>query len=240
MLSLRTAARRVLVRTRALATVPTPTGRVVQTHSTFIKGLIPILNKLSANDGLGTIVPARLFRAKGRSHQLQLRVTSEIPGGHKMIARKGSQVQEVFVRHTLDKEELELLIAGVGSRPRSSVCGGGGGDGDNSSSSGSSSSSSGRRRCGSSRSSRSRRSRSSSPGRTTSSSSSSSSSSSAKRTVGTPRRRPRRSGSSWSDKGYISTDETDERGVGGGEAPTSVEQQHSGYPARPAYWERER
>ena len=72
-------------------------GRVVITHSTYVEGLIPLLKQLALCPGIDTVTPAVISRVRGRSAQLRLRVTAPITGGHKLMARRGSSVQEVFV-----------------------------------------------------------------------------------------------------------------------------------------------
>ncbi|PAX53090.1 DUF2103 domain-containing protein [Brunnivagina elsteri] len=89
---------------------PSP-GRLVWNHSTHISGLIPILQRLCKEDGIQTITPAVIGRAKGHCPSLQLRVSVPIRGGFKIIARHGKTVQEVFIITPLDQETLEAAIA---------------------------------------------------------------------------------------------------------------------------------
>jgi hypothetical protein len=88
-------------------------GRVVITHSTYIEGLIPLLKRLADHPGIDTVTPAVISRVRGRSQGLRLRVSATITGGHKLVARRGSSAQEVFVvtdwsRDRL-QEQLDLL-----------------------------------------------------------------------------------------------------------------------------------
>lgn len=86
-------------------------GRLVWNHSTHIPKLIPILERLTQQDGIQTITPGVIGRVKGHCPQMQLRVSVSIRGGFKLIARQGKTVQEVFVLTTLSQDELEGAIA---------------------------------------------------------------------------------------------------------------------------------
>lgn len=85
-------------------------GRVVITHSTYVEGLIPVLQSLARQPGIDTITPAVIARVRGRSPKLQLRISAPINGGHKLVARRGSSVQEVFVVTGLSAESLRPLL----------------------------------------------------------------------------------------------------------------------------------
>ncbi|NDC35344.1 MAG: hypothetical protein EBZ51_08185 [Synechococcaceae bacterium WB9_2_112] len=85
-------------------------GRLVITHSTYVEGLIPVLRKLAREPAIDTITPAVIGRVRGRSPSLQLRISAPISGGHKLVARRGSSVQEVFVVTGLSAESLEPLL----------------------------------------------------------------------------------------------------------------------------------
>jgi len=85
-------------------------GRVVLTHSTHAPGLIAFLEKLVQQPAISSIVPARLATARGHAAQLELRVSTPTPGGHKLIARRGTTVQECFVVTTLAAGELQAAI----------------------------------------------------------------------------------------------------------------------------------
>lgn len=86
-------------------------GRLVWNHSTHIDGLIPILERLCRLEGITTVTPAVLGRAKGHAPKMQLKVSVPIRGGFKIIARQGKTVQEVFILTTMDQEQLEAAIA---------------------------------------------------------------------------------------------------------------------------------
>jgi hypothetical protein len=92
-------------------------GRVVITHSTYIEGLIPVLRALACQSGIETVTPAVICRVRGRASQLRLRVSTPIQGGHKLLARRGSTAQEVFVVSSWSRErlqeELNRLVATI-------------------------------------------------------------------------------------------------------------------------------
>jgi hypothetical protein len=52
-----------------------------------------------------------IARVRGRAPELRLRVSAPITGGWKLLARRGSSAQEVFVVTELDAAELEQAIA---------------------------------------------------------------------------------------------------------------------------------
>ena len=85
-------------------------GRVVITHSTYVDGLIPWLKALAHESGMQTITPAVISRVRGRSPDLQLRVSTPIHGGYKLVARKGSSAQEVFVVTSMSQPDLEQAL----------------------------------------------------------------------------------------------------------------------------------
>lgn len=85
-------------------------GRVVWNHSTHLPGLIPILERLAQVDGIQTITPAVIGKARSHAPALQLKVSVPVRGGFKLIARKGKTFQEVFIITTLSQAELEGAI----------------------------------------------------------------------------------------------------------------------------------
>ena len=85
-------------------------GRLVITHSTYLEGLIPLLKRLAQHPGIDTITPAVIARVKGRAPELKLRVSTPISGGWKLLARRGSSAQEVFVVTSLQAEELVSAV----------------------------------------------------------------------------------------------------------------------------------
>ncbi len=82
-------------------------ARLVITHSTYVEGLIPLLRKLAELSEIDTITPAVITRVRGRSNGLRLRVSSPITGGHKLLARRGTTAQEVFVVTQLSRDQLQ-------------------------------------------------------------------------------------------------------------------------------------
>jgi len=85
-------------------------GRVVVTHSTYLEGLIPLLRALANREGIDTVTPAVICRVKGRSPQLRLKISTPITGGFKIMARRGSSAQEVFVITRWEREQLQQTI----------------------------------------------------------------------------------------------------------------------------------
>lgn len=86
-------------------------GRLVLNHSTHIPGLIPRLEKLCRMEGIQTVTPAVIGRARGHAPHLRLRVSTPIRGGFKLLARQGKTFQEVFVTTHLSQADLEWAIA---------------------------------------------------------------------------------------------------------------------------------
>ena len=85
-------------------------GRLVITHSTYVEGLIPWLKKLAKDPAIQTITPGVISRVRGRCVGLQLRISTPVSGGFKVVARRGTSVQEVFVVTPLSKAELGQRI----------------------------------------------------------------------------------------------------------------------------------
>ena len=88
-------------------------ARLVITHSTYIPGLIKLLEKLARCPEIQTITPAVISRVKSNSPRLRLKVSVPVRGGHKLIARKRKSAQEVFVITHWSKAELERAIAQI-------------------------------------------------------------------------------------------------------------------------------
>lgn len=94
--------------------------RVALNHSTNCDGLIPALQLVAKRSELiHSIVPGRIRTASGSTSGLQLRVSVRTPSGYKLIARKGSQVQEVFITTPAHVDsaavsrELSTILPGV-------------------------------------------------------------------------------------------------------------------------------
>ncbi len=81
-------------------------GRLVQTHSTNIDGLVKWLKKLAINKNIQTITPGVIGRSKGRIEVLKIRVSRKTNEGYKLIARKGASVQEIYIVTKLEKQNL--------------------------------------------------------------------------------------------------------------------------------------
>ena len=93
-------------------------GRLVITHSTYLEGLIPVLRRLAEHPAVDTITPAVIARVKGRAPELRLRVSTPITGGWKLLARRGSSAQEVFVLTRLNLAEMETILDELSRRTR--------------------------------------------------------------------------------------------------------------------------
>jgi hypothetical protein len=92
---------------------PNPSGRLVWNHSTHLPGLIPVLKRLLQVNGISTITPAVIGRTKSHMPNFKIKVSIEIRGGYKLIARKGKMFQEVFVITELSQEDLLAAIAAI-------------------------------------------------------------------------------------------------------------------------------
>lgn len=88
-----------------------PSGRLVLNHSTHIPGLIPILERLTQQQGIQTITPGVIGPVKSHAPKLKLKISVPIRGGFKVIARQGKTFQEVFIITKLSQNELEGAIA---------------------------------------------------------------------------------------------------------------------------------
>jgi hypothetical protein len=88
-------------------------GRVVITHSTYLEGLIPLLKRLAQHPAIDTVTPAVIARVRGRAPELRLRVSAPITGGWKLLARRGSSAQEVFIVTTLSADALNDWIVEI-------------------------------------------------------------------------------------------------------------------------------
>ena len=85
-------------------------GRLVQNHSTHIKGLIKWLKKIAEEEEIKTVTPASLSKTNGRGESLSLKVTVKTREGYKLLARKGKLVQEVFLVTSLNESEIIEII----------------------------------------------------------------------------------------------------------------------------------
>ena len=85
-------------------------GRVVKTHSSYLKGLLEILYKLAESRLIGTITPGVITKVNGQSEKLKLKISRKTEYGYKTIARNGRTAQEVFIITKLTRKELENKI----------------------------------------------------------------------------------------------------------------------------------
>ena len=85
-------------------------GRLVWNHSTNLDGLIPLLEKLIAKEGIGTVTPGVISRTRSHIPLLKFRISVPIRGGYKVIARQGKTAQEIFILTTLSQEFLQTLL----------------------------------------------------------------------------------------------------------------------------------
>ena len=92
-------------------------GRVVITHSTYLEGLILLLKQLAKDPQVVTVTPAVISRVKGRCQGLKLRISAPISGGHKVVARRGTSAQEVFVVTPLERSALQQRLDALLNNP---------------------------------------------------------------------------------------------------------------------------
>lgn len=71
---------------------------ILKVEHGILPGLKDVLLELTALEGVSSIVPGRIYATHARpGGSLFVRVTSRTATGVKLIARRGSSVQEVFV-----------------------------------------------------------------------------------------------------------------------------------------------
>ena len=85
-------------------------GRLVQNHSTHIEGLIKWLKRIAEEVDVKTVTPASLSKTNSRGEKLAIKVTIKTKEGFKLLARKGTQVQEVFLVTSLNETEIKEVI----------------------------------------------------------------------------------------------------------------------------------
>ncbi len=85
-------------------------GRLVLTHSTYLPGLIGLLKSLANSKNIKSITPGVIYRTRGRSDKFRIKISTNICGGYKLISRKGSLAQEVFMISDLSREEINVMI----------------------------------------------------------------------------------------------------------------------------------
>ena len=91
-----------------------PMARLVLNHSTHCEGLIPILRRLASLLPEGSVIPARISVARAaadRSLRLQVSGPGNGRDSFRLLAKRGTVVQEVFIRTPLEIEEVRLITA---------------------------------------------------------------------------------------------------------------------------------
>ncbi|MEL7141647.1 MAG: DUF2103 domain-containing protein [Cyanobacteria bacterium J06554_3] len=83
------------------------------THSTYLPGLIAVLEKLAKFPHIQTITPAVISRVRSNAPKFRMKVSVPITGGYKLIARDRKSAQEVFVITELSQQDLENAIAQI-------------------------------------------------------------------------------------------------------------------------------
>ena len=91
-----------------------PMARLVLNHSTHCEGLIPVLRRLASLLPEGSVIPARISVARAAADR-SLRLHVSGPGGgrdsFRLLAKRGTVIQEVFIRTPLEIEEVRLITA---------------------------------------------------------------------------------------------------------------------------------
>tara|TARA_Y100001968_G_scaffold283003_1_gene281263 strand:- start:982 stop:1266 length:285 start_codon:yes stop_codon:yes gene_type:complete len=85
-------------------------ARIVQTHSTYLKGLLRKLDKLAEMNLIKTITPGKISTTKGKAEKLKLHMSTKTNSGYKLLARKGKLVQEVFVVTNIEAATLRNFL----------------------------------------------------------------------------------------------------------------------------------
>ena len=65
---------------------------------------------MASNKNIKTVTPAIISKVRGRTSKLIIRISVQIVGGFKAIARKGQTAQEIFITTDLNKDELNSLL----------------------------------------------------------------------------------------------------------------------------------
>ncbi len=86
-------------------------GRLVKTHSTYVEGLIPILEFLAKDEHIHTLTPGVIKKSRSHLGKFQLKITRSISYGFKLVARKGCSTQEVYIITSYSRDSLEEIIA---------------------------------------------------------------------------------------------------------------------------------
>ena len=85
-------------------------GRVVLTHSTYIDGLIESAKLLAKDKRIKTVIPGVIGKTRGKTNKLIIRISRETKEGYKLIARKGTTYQEIFIVTDLTENALKTIL----------------------------------------------------------------------------------------------------------------------------------
>ena len=84
-------------------------------HSTHCAGLLPVLNRLATLLPEGSIIiPGFISRCRPssfRGFRLRLQASPSISGAYRLVARRGTTVQEVMVKTHAEREQLQAATA---------------------------------------------------------------------------------------------------------------------------------
>ena len=84
-------------------------GRMTWNHSTFIKGLRPILEKIAAHEKVQTVVPGHFKNVRTSNPNLRIKL-APTNNGFRLTAKGKSMVQVCHIVTKLSQSELEELI----------------------------------------------------------------------------------------------------------------------------------
>ena len=85
-------------------------ARIVKTHSTYIEGLLKVLEKLSEEEAIKTIIPAEIKKIEKHKEKLEVKIYRETIGGYMAKARKGRSLQQLYIITKCDRNEIEMVI----------------------------------------------------------------------------------------------------------------------------------
>ncbi|WP_269622970.1 DUF2103 domain-containing protein [Prochlorococcus marinus] len=86
-------------------------ARIVKTHSTYLEGLLKVLEKISQEGSIKTIIPGEIKRIEGHKEKLELKVFRKTISGYMVKARKGRSLQEVYIITNIKKKDVERIIS---------------------------------------------------------------------------------------------------------------------------------
>ena len=85
-------------------------GRIVKNHSTHIEGLFEILISISKTEKIKSVTPGVLKKVKSNCQKMSIKINRKVRGGFKLLARKGTMAQEVYILTDLEEEKLNEII----------------------------------------------------------------------------------------------------------------------------------